>query len=58
MAYHSTSRPPARNSIGSIVLLLFFLLAGGAILATMLEKTPTSARIYLAEDISSNPKTD
>ena len=52
MSYHYSSRRPARGGFGTAVLFLLFALAGGGFLAAALDEGPTSARVFLAEDLN------
>ena len=52
MTYHHSSRPPANGGLGSAVLFIFLVIAGGSFLASMLENDRSPARVYLAEDIA------
>jgi hypothetical protein len=52
MAYHHTSRPRARSGFGSAVFFILLVIASGSFLATMMDDGQSSARVYLAEDIS------
>ncbi|KEQ03777.1 hypothetical protein [Pseudorhizobium pelagicum] len=51
MAYHHTSRQ-AKGGLGTTVLFMLAALAGGGFLAATMDDGSSSARIYLAEDLS------
>jgi hypothetical protein len=51
MAYPTTSRQ-AKGGLGTTVLFMLAALAGGGFLAATMDDGSSSARVYLAEDLS------
>ncbi|CAD7051331.1 hypothetical protein REJC140_01711 [Pseudorhizobium endolithicum] len=52
MSYHYSSRRPAKGGFGTAILFMLAVIAGGGFLAASLEDGPSSARVYLAEDLN------
>ncbi|MCJ8517959.1 hypothetical protein ABID21_000510 [Pseudorhizobium tarimense] len=51
MAYHHAPRQ-AKGGLGTAVLFLVLLLAGGGYVAATMESGPSAARVYLAQDLT------
>ncbi|MCF6369287.1 hypothetical protein [Rhizobium halophilum] len=54
MAYHHAPRQ-AKGGLGSAVLFLILVLAGGGYAAATMEAGPSAARVYLAKDLAAQP---
>lgn len=52
MAYHHPTRARPKSGLGSAVLFIFLVIAGGSFLAAMLDHGQSQTRVYLAEDIA------
>jgi hypothetical protein len=51
MAYHHPPRQ-AKGGLGTAVLFMLFLIAGGSYVASTMENGPSAARVYLAQDLT------